>query len=203
MIIPLRRLTALAGLLIAASPAVAHVHVTAPSTASTGAATTFTVGVPNERPDAATVKVSLRIPGEFTDIQPMAEAGWTRAEDVDGDDTVVTWEGGRVTGSDRAEFRFRAVATTDGDHRIPAVQTYDDGTVVRWIGAEGDEFPAPIVRIGGSGAARTSEPEHTATATPASDDDGISTPAYIVGGLITLAIVGGVLLALRRRSDDA
>lgn len=212
MITPLRRLAILAGLLLVAAPATAHVHVSAPSTVSAGTAATFTVGVPNERPDAVTVKVSLRVPAEFTEVQPLEEDGWTRAETTDGDDTVVTWEGGRISGADRAEFRFRAVPRTAGRFAIPAVQTYDDGTVVRWIGAGNDEYPAPVVGVGAG--TTTSEPEHTLTATSttsttrtaataASDDSGISTGAYIVGGLITLAIIGGVLLALRRRSDDS
>ena len=91
-----------------------------------------------------------------------------------------------------------------------ALQTYDDGQVVRWIGPEDAEEPAPIVTLtepatgGGHGAPGTSETENAAApAAPAAaeDDggDGLSIAALIVGAL-GLAAGLAALAASRRRT---
>ncbi len=100
-----------------------------------------------------------------------------------------------------------ATNTTDGlSLRMPkgeagaklsfkALQTYEDGDVVRWIGPEDADEPAPVVTLtagsagGGHGAPAAGGDTPSASAAPAaSPDDG--------GGSNTLAIVGVVLGAL-------
>lgn len=212
-------LTVLVSIFIATTPATAHVHVTAPPSAE-GKASIYTVGVPNERPDAATVSVSLRIPANFTDVQALPETGWTASRTTENGATVLTWTGGRVEGSATAEFRFRATATKIGSSTIPAVQTYDDGQQVRWIGSRGSDYPAPVVTAGRAGtpapahtvsgggapppSTTTAPTDTTVTATTAtSSSGGIGVTEYVIGGLIAAAIVAGVLVALRRRPSDA
>lgn len=147
-----RLIAAILGVLAIASTASAHVTVKNPDTRE-GARATFTVGVPNERPDSATVAVSLRIPAGFTQVRPVARDGWRNLSQRQRGTTVLTWRGGRITGSANAVFRFTAIApATAGAYRIPSVQTYEDGEVVRWIGPAGAEFEAPVITIGRRGA---------------------------------------------------
>ena len=86
-----------------------------------------------------------------------------------------------------------------------ALQTYTGGEVVRWIGAEDSDNPAPVVSVNdGAAAAATPAPtQAAATATPAaaesSDDggNGLAIVALIVGAL-GLVLGGAGLLAARR-----
>lgn len=156
----LRLVTCIALCLAGATPAAAHVEVTAPP-ATSGTRAVFTVGVPNERTDAATVRVALRVPSGFVNVEPLPTRGWTADASREGGATVLTWDGGRIAGAGRAEHRFRATAPPAGEYRVPATQTYDDGQVVRWIGPAGAEYPAPVLRIGSGGGSAPATPAHT------------------------------------------
>jgi uncharacterized protein len=83
-----------------------------------------------------------------------------------------------------------------------ALQTYSDGKVVRWIGPESADTPAPTVKVTPADSAGASAP---AAAAPAKAADvsgkaskGLAIAALIVGGLGLLAGVGGVATARRR-----
>jgi uncharacterized protein DUF1775 len=80
-----------------------------------------------------------------------------------------------------------------------ALQTYENGEVVRWIGAPDSEEPAPQVavtasEVHGGGASGDDEAE-----SEGSDDggDGLAIAALIVG--ILALLVGGAALARSRR----
>jgi uncharacterized protein YcnI len=68
-------LTAVTGILLAVSPAFAHV-VVRPAQVGVGAFQTFTVGVPNEK-DKATVAVRLVLPEGLGHVSPNVKPGWT------------------------------------------------------------------------------------------------------------------------------
>jgi uncharacterized protein len=102
--------------------------------------------------------------------------------------------------------------------KFPATQTYEGGEVVRWIGPEDGEEPAPLVTLtaaedaasdshGGTAAA-----EETAAAGGAQESAGVSAEevddkaskglaigALILGGLGLIAGVGGIVAARRAR----
>jgi uncharacterized protein len=98
-----------------------------------------------------------------------------------------------------------------------ALQTYDDGQVVRWIGPEDAEEPAPIVTLeagsagGGHGAPAASagggahEQTSAPASAPAASDDGgtdtLSIVAVILGALALIAALGA--LAVTRRSGSS
>jgi len=70
---------AASGLAIAlAAPAAAHVTVQ-PGTATQGGYTAFAFRVPNERPDAGTVKLEVTLPAEhpISSVRTKPLAGWT------------------------------------------------------------------------------------------------------------------------------
>ncbi len=127
----------------------------------------------------------------------------------------ITWTGdGRQGAIGPGEFvdfglSLRMPEGKPGDQlTFKALQTYDDGQVVRWIGPEDAEEPAPIVTLtepaagGGHGAPGTVDTQTTAApAAPAEDDDGgngLGLPALIVGALGLLAGLAALAASWRR-----
>lgn len=118
--------------------AAAHVVVT-PGAVAPGSFNTFTMSVPNEK-DNPTVKVQLAIPKGLVVYSVEAVPGWS---------WVITRVAGRitkltVTGSLPPGYfqRFAFVAAAPKKPAVmkwKALQTYEDGSVVRWTGEPGAE----------------------------------------------------------------
>jgi periplasmic copper chaperone A len=118
------------------------------------------VRVPNERDDAATTRVEVRFPETLTSVGFADVPGWDREVtmteleepvEVFGEEVTeavgsVTWSGGRIEPGEFAEFPFSArVPEEEGALEFPALQTYDSGEVVRWIGPPDADEPAALV----------------------------------------------------------
>ena len=164
-----------------ALPAAASAHVTLqPNTAPANGFTRLDVRVPTERDDAATVKVDVQLPPGFAFVSYEPRPGWDVAVqrqkadepieveggfEVDEQVTRITWSGGRIEPGEFIDFGL-SLRMPDGQAgqqlTFKALQTYDDGEVVRWIGPEDADEPAPIVTLtaaasgGGHGAPGTS-----------------------------------------------
>ena len=147
-------------------PATASAHVTLqPSTAPADGFTRLDVRVPNERDDAATVKVDVQLPPGFAFVSYEPRPGWKvtvkrvkldEPIEVEGglevDEGVrrITWSGGRIGPGEFVDFglSLRMPKGEAGDKlTFKALQTYDDGDVVRWIGPEDADEPAPVVTL--------------------------------------------------------
>ncbi|HWV84925.1 MAG TPA: YcnI family protein [Capillimicrobium sp.] len=232
----MRRLTILAVLAGAlAAPAVAGAHVTVqPAQVPAGGHAVLDVRVPNERDDAATVKVQVQVPPGVTSVSYEPEPGWrtevefakldTPIETPDGPIieavSTVTWTGsgrgdGRIDPGQFRDFRISmAVPGEPGDVlTFKALQTYDSGEVVRWIGGPGSDEPAATVDVvagpgvdahgaatGGTGDAPDAA---AAPAADADDDGGSDTLAIAALAVAVLALLAafGVLAATRRRAN--
>ena len=145
-------LVAVVGLLVlGVSPAFAHVAVDASDATPGAELTTLTFRVPNEEDNASTVGFQVVLPTgskfELVATQPMT--GWTAA----GDKTQVTWSGGKIGPNQFEEFKIELGPLPKTDSMVfKAIQTYDNGDVVRWIdlapksGAEPDH-PAPVLTL--------------------------------------------------------
>jgi uncharacterized protein len=213
---------ALFAVLALAVPASANAHVTLqPEEAAAEDFTVLDVRVPNERDDAATTKVDVQFPAGFVFASYQPVPGWSVDVKMAKLANPITSHGEEIT-----EQVSRMTWTADGDNvaiqpgqfldfpisvQIPgkagdtltfkALQTYDNGEVVRWIGAPDSEEPAPQVAVTeGSG-------EHGAASSPdsseSSDDSdgaskGLGIAALIVGALGLLA--GGAALMRSRRT---
>ena len=206
--------------LVAVPAAWGHVSVN-PSEAAAGSFARFDVRVPNEEESADTTKVTVQLPEglNFTSFQP--KPGWTRTvtmkkldKPVTSDDgtvteriDTVTWSGGTIAPGEFDEFGFSAqVPDTEGAVLVfPAIQTYSDGTVVRWIGAADADEPAPRVTL------TAAEGDHhgatTTTAASASEDshddsESRAHVALVLGAAGLAAGLGalGLVLAGRRRA---
>jgi uncharacterized protein YcnI len=142
-------LLALAGGLVAASTATAHVTMSVKQ-AGAGEFMYFDVRVPNERAGASTTRVSMDFPTGLTFVQAQAKPGWRVALTKQGDRVVrATWSGGRIR-PDRFEtfgLSARFPETRGRTLAFPAVQTYSNGEVVPWNGGPNANEPAPRVRI--------------------------------------------------------
>ena len=109
----LRLATGLAAAVIAAVAAAgpAHGHVTVqPNEAVAGSFARFVARVPNERPDASTVKLELQLPETLVSVSFQDVAGWQRTverKELEAPVEVfgrtvtdyvasVTWEGGAI-----------------------------------------------------------------------------------------------------------
>jgi uncharacterized protein YcnI len=240
--ITMRRITlaATAAILLTA-PAAAQAHVTVqPTELPAGSFTRVAVRVPNERDDAGTTKVQVQFPDGIASASYEAVPGWTvkvtkkdapepidlHGEEVTEQIDTVTFTGDGKQGIIKpGEFRDfgLSIRTPDGEAgdelTFKAVQTYESGEVVRWIGPEDADEPAPIVTLAAAedehGAAAGGEHEDEAGAEPAaattssgSDDDGggsdtLAIVALVVGALGLVAGVAGLMAGRRARAGQA
>ena len=165
------RLILAAALGALAVPASAQAHVSLhPNILPSGSGPTVDVRVPNETSNARTVKVDIQIPPGFTFLAPEPLAGWAvriktekLAKPIKTDDgtvteqpTQITWTAAKGKGTPANEFQNfplqMVVPGKDGDVlSFKTVQTYSDGSVVRWIDAAEGEHPAPTVNVTAEG----------------------------------------------------
>ncbi|MBE2315620.1 YcnI family protein [Solirubrobacter sp. CPCC 204708] len=202
-------------------PASAHAHVTLqPSSAAAGGYTRLDVRVPNERDDASTQKVELQFPEGFESASYAPVPGWTAEVTMDGDRvSTITWtaedEEDAIPPGAFQDFglSLRIPEEPGAKLAFKALQTYTGGEVVRWIGAEDSDNPAPIVSVteptdeashgaDHSEAAATPTPAERTAATTTTDDGGntLAVIALIVGALGLATGVAGLLAARRARA---
>jgi uncharacterized protein len=205
-----------------AVPAVAGAHVTVqPKTIPAGGFTRLDVRVPNERDDASTTKIQLKLPDGFAEASYEPVPGWTvtvhkskLATPIKTDDgevteqvSTITWTGhgseGKIPPGAFRDFGLSVqVPGKAGDTlTFKAVQTYSSGEVVRWIGAEGSDTPAPTVSVVSADDAAVPPAATPGPAqTTSSSDDGTDTLSIIalIVGIAGLAAGGAALLASRR-----
>jgi uncharacterized protein YcnI len=207
--------------LVLAPAAAGHVTLNPPEWEAGGFAR-FAVRVPNERDAADTTRVTVKLPEQILSASFQPIEGWRRAVkmvqldqpiDDEGEQITeridtVTWSGGRIRPGEFQEFGVSFQVPEDeepGSQLVfPSVQRYSNGEVVRWIGPEDAEEPAPTVTVlepapEEGAAAATPEP---APAQPAAggeqDEEGGSDALSIVALIVAVAALAGALAALVR-----
>ena len=228
-----RAVAALAAVAALGLPAAASAHVTIqPPTAPADGFTRIDVRVPNERDDAGTTKVEVQLPPGFASVSYEPRPGWkVTLKKVKLDKPIktdeglevtegigqVTWTGDGKQGVIRpGEFvdfglSVKMPAGKPGEKlTFKALQTYEGGEVVRWIGPESADEPAPTVTLtaageGGGHGAPGPAPATPAESAPASSTtesdgggDGLAIAALIVGALGLLAGIAALATARRR-----
>jgi LPXTG-motif cell wall-anchored protein len=118
---------------------------------------------------------------------------------------IITWAGGKIPHGADGKFSFTArFPQTAGKVLVfPSLVTYQDGTVVHWIGAEASDTPAPRITLTASQQSNPPPPPPAATTTaadPGSDSGSSSTWIWIVVVAAVLACLAAVLLVRRRRA---
>ncbi|HWH00439.1 MAG TPA: YcnI family protein [Pilimelia sp.] len=223
-------LLGLVGVSAVASPAAAHVTVS-PKEATQGGYARVAFRVPNESDTASTTKLEVALPEQTpiasVSVQPVP--GWTVKVDKGKPATPVKAHGTEVTevvtritwtaaggtpGVRPGEFQEFPVSLgplPEVDRLVfKALQTYSDGTVVRWIeepadGGEHPEHPAPVLTLTKAGAGGGGEADDDHAAGGDSDHES-STPALVLAVVALVvalagAALGGLAFArVRRRS---
>jgi len=164
--------------LVVAGPASAHVTVN-PNEAPGGGYSKLTFRVPTESDTASTTKLQVVFPAKpaFASVNVKPHPGWTFKVAKKGQNvTSVTWtpeaKADAIKPGEFDEFDISLGPLPDsGTVDFKALQTYSDGSVVRWIeipkaGQDEPEHPAPILTL----TAAADDSGTTATAAPASDD---------------------------------
>ena len=187
------------------TPASAHVHVDADSPVR-GDTTILSFRVPNESDSgSATTALTVTLP-DVASARIDVMAGWDsalRRHPATGAVQSVTWTATPDAGilADQFEIFQMQVTLPDSETVLfPAVQTYADGTVVRWDqptapGAAEPEHPAPALTL------TEVEPAEDAPAQPETGQDqpGPDIVARaLAGGALLLAAVGLGIVLVRR-----
>ncbi|MGH2752986.1 MAG: YcnI family protein [Actinomycetota bacterium] len=205
---------------ISVTPAGAHVTVQ-PNEAIAESFAKFVVRVPNERDDASTTKIEVGLPPlAFTSFQDVP--GWEREEEkVEFDEPLeafgseitegvgtVTWTGGEIAPGEFAEFPFSAAMPAGEEELVfDAIQTYDSGEVVEWVGEEDSDEPAArvsTVAFGGFAAEGAGElgvlnaVVEELEELRAEGDDGSDAVPLVLGALG--AVLGAIALAMALRT---
>jgi uncharacterized protein YcnI len=153
-------LAVLGGALIVAASASAHAEIS-PAFALTKHGQLFTLAVPTEKANATTTKVELTPPDGFAIDSFVPSPGWTRNVQSTGSGEgtkieQVSWSGGHTPTEEDAVFQFLASSDSAKTYSFKVRQTYSDGSVVDWTGAESSDTPAPQVEfkssLGGGGS---------------------------------------------------
>ena len=207
-----------------AGTAGAHVTIS-PNSATSGGDVRIAFRVPTESDTASTVKLEVAIPTDkpIPVVATMPMPGWTVATEktklatpvkTDDGDTIteaisrITWTASPAAGIKPGQFQEFPVSLeslpSSGRLVFKVLQTYSDGTVVRWIDEAGEgqpepEHPAPVLTLARSGAdqplAVVDKPE------PDSAPLYWSIAAFVLG--LLGAVLGGLAFLRGRRTTTA
>lgn len=181
-------------MLLFAGIASAHVGVL-PTESKQGANEKFIVRVPNEK-DSPTIKLEVRFPTNDVTISRFeSKPGWKYVVTKDATDKItgVTWTptGDGILKGEFAEFNFQGKVGEKATSLVwKAYQTYQEGTTVEWVGAEGSEKPAAVTKV--KAASTSSE----GAAVVKKDSSNIS--LYLSIASLVLGLVA-ILISLRKR----
>ncbi|MGH2979629.1 MAG: DUF1775 domain-containing protein [Solirubrobacterales bacterium] len=205
-----------AALALPATSASAHVEIK-PKRAAAGSETRLTFEVPNERPAAATTRITIQLPAGVAAGAARRSGGW-RVRASGRRVTLIAPRGRELRGEERGRFPLglRLPLRPRTSLTFKVLQTYDTGEVVRWIGPPGTSEPAARVRLTAAAAqeqpAQEEQPPAETQTTPPSEpaqdggggEDG-GVPIWAGIGLMLLAAGAGTLAARarnRRRMRD-
>jgi len=200
-------------LLLTATPALAHVTVHSDA-AAPGAYALLTFRVPTERDDASTTALQVNFPTDtpIASVSVQPHEGWTfkvtttklatpivtHDGSIDSAVSQVTWTADSAeTAIKPGEFDQFAVSAgplpDTTSLSFPALQTYSDGQVVKWIetalpGAAEPAHPAPTLRLAVA-----------STSAPASGDTSNTTALALSIAALVVAAAVAAYSAIERR----
>ena len=123
----------------------------------------FTLAVPTEKA-GTTTQVVFTPPAGFDIDSFVPSPGWKRTvkQTGSGEGAVikqVTYSGGSTPTGEDSTFAFLAQPDASKTYTFGVQQTYSDGSVVDWAGAESSDAPAPTIEakssFGGGGGSST------------------------------------------------
>lgn len=235
----MRRLLVLVAVVLVMGTVTASAHVSVnPSSTAKGGFAKLAFRVPNERPNSGTNKVEVFLPPEhpLASVSVRPVPGWTatlertkldkpitvHGREVAESVTHITWTGGPIKPGEFQEFDVSVGPLPDNVDRLvfKAIQTYENGEVVRWIeepapGAAEPERPAPILTLTaggddhGTGSTATTATTATTAAGGAGGSGGDSgsvsdgNARALGAGAFALSVVALLVALLRRPKPSA
>ncbi|MDZ5444451.1 DUF1775 domain-containing protein [Micromonospora sp. 4G57] len=209
---------------------------TSPAQVHQGDAVEVAVVLPEERSGSRTSRIELRMPADAPvgEVYPLSVPGWAprittrtldqpvagiHAPELDQVTDAVTWirMPGAAAGATRLSLGMGPMPATDR-LTFQLVQTYADGTVVRWVDPPGGAHPAPTVPLlpalpgsgghgghGGTAADGAAGPAPAGAAASTGDDGDGPSPDLLLGGGLLVGLGGGAALGwlLSRRGRGA
>jgi uncharacterized protein YcnI len=206
-----------------AAPASAHVTVN-PNTATQGGYAKVTFRVPNETDNTDTTKLEVNLPMDtpVASVSLKPVAGWTattekaklatpiKAHDSEITEAIskITWTADAGAAIKPGQFQEFDVSLgplpASGQLIFKALQTYSDGTVVRWIdeptsdGTE-PEHPAPVLKLAAAPAAPTPAATPAAAAAPAPSGTRAPGVLGLIAGILALLLAAAAFFRAGRR----
>lgn len=212
---------AAAGIAVLTLPGTASAHVSAqPAEFTKGGYGAFAFRVPNERPNAGTVKIEVTLPADhpLASVRTKPLPGW-KAEVVKGplDKPImnhgteikeaaktITWTaepGTKIGTTEYQEFFVSVGPLPDNTDKLilATKQTYENGEVVDWAappaaeGADEPERPAPVLKLKDKAAGADSHGTGSATsdhAATAEAKTADSTARYLGGAGLAVGALG-------------
>jgi uncharacterized protein YcnI len=201
---------------LTAPGAAAHVTVQ-PGASRPAELQRYRVIVPNERTRGATIGVDLQVPAGVDFALVEAAPPWrARVVRRAGRIAELRWRGGAVAPGGYAELHFIARNPVRiGTLPWKALQRYQGGDVVRWIGAPSSERPAARTRLSedavpvdvvsthGEAVPSAGTPARAATAPQAADTDGRDTLTLAIAIAAAALAAAALVLQLARRRGRA
>lgn len=195
---------------------IASAHVTVlPKETTQGSYEMFTVRVPSENETVPTTQVKVEFPAEVSISRFEPKSGWKYEieKDSSGKITSVTWTA-ENTGLSSTEFGLfnmqGKVADDAAEIAFKAYQTYQDGSVVEWIGAPDADKPASVTTVNpkpadGSGDHHGTTEKKEETKTEQANEEEVSettsssnAPLYVsIAALIAALLSLGISLKKR------
>ena len=211
---------ALGALFALAGPAFAHVTIGA-TDAAPGGYTVATFRVPTESDTASTTKLVVSVP-PLGSVSVQPTPGWTVATKTtklttpiktdDGEQTEaisqITWTtqpGAAIKPGEFQQFNVSIGPLPDkASLSFPAIQTYSDGTVVKWIeqAAPGSktepEHPSPTLKITAAAATTATPQAQTSTVKTEKSSETAPTVLAIIALVISAAALGFAFVSRER-----
>ncbi|MBX6766112.1 MAG: YcnI family protein [Actinomadura rubrobrunea] len=216
-------LGAAAGVLALTAPALGHVTVSSQD-AVQGGYGKLTFRVPNEKDDASTTKLEIVVPAEaaLPSASVQQHPGWsvsvqrTKAAKpikVHGAEVTevvsrITWTARSGHGIKPGEFDEFSISCgplpRTSQLTFKALQTYSDGSVVKWIetaapGAAEPEHPAPVLKLAAPPGQQPSSSRPSGTAKAEARGDGVVPAGALSLSVLALAASGFAVVRTRVR----
>jgi uncharacterized protein YcnI len=186
---------------------IASAHVTVlPKETTQGSYEMFTVRVPSENETVPTTQIKVEFPSDVNISRFEPKPGWKYEIQKDASDkiTSVTWtaEADGLSPTEFGLFNMQGKVADNATQIVfKAYQTYKDGSVVEWVGAEDAEKPASVTTVNPQPADGSGD-HHSAAKTeakPTNKDEVKETtsssnaPLYVsiaalIAGLVSLVI---------------
>jgi uncharacterized protein YcnI len=131
----------------------ASAHVTVlPKETTQGSYEMFTVRVPSENDTVPTTQIKVEFPSDVNISRFEPKPGWNYEIEKDASDkiTSVTWtaEGEGLSSTEFGLFYMQGKVADEAKEIVfKAYQTYQDGSVVEWVGAPDAQKPASVTTV--------------------------------------------------------